>query len=161
LHSGYEILEHECGSLRDAAETLQRQKAEAEKTHEVEVATVRTKFQDYRMHHRQKLRNLHFNLEKAVNEFGASCLPYLGKGSTIGEIIGWLDREIKALPDTFLKANKNFVCCAIIGTLQMLYDSGCDHLEGLQSIMALSNASILQDLPPELTKLTGRLVKKW
>jgi hypothetical protein len=32
-----------------------------------------------------------------VNEFDASCLPYLGKGSTIDDIIGWLDEEIKVV----------------------------------------------------------------
>jgi hypothetical protein len=43
----------------------------------------------------------------------------------------------------------------------MLYDNCCEHIEGLQSIMASCDASILKDLPPELTKLMGHLVKKW
>jgi hypothetical protein len=42
---------------------------------------------------------------------------YPRKGSTIGEIIGWLTEEITALPATFAKANNNFVCYAIIGVL--------------------------------------------
>jgi hypothetical protein len=86
---------------------------------------------------------------------------YPRKGSTIGEIIGWLTEEITALPATFAKANNNFVCYAIIGVLQMLYDSSCELLEGLQSLMAWCIASILEDLPPELSKLTSQIVRKW
>jgi hypothetical protein len=96
-----------------------------------------------------------------MNEFDIGCLPYPGKKSTIGGIIEWFDNEIKALPATIVKANKKIVCYAIIGVLRMLYDNGCDHIEGLQTIMGLCDASILQDLPEELTKLMGRLVKKW
>jgi hypothetical protein len=43
----------------------------------------------------------------------------------------------------------------------MLYDSGCEHIEGLQLIMASCEASIPEDLPPELMKLTARIVKRW
>jgi hypothetical protein len=43
----------------------------------------------------------------------------------------------------------------------MLYDSSCKHLEGLQSIMSGCDALILENLPPELSKLTGRIVKRW
>jgi hypothetical protein len=86
LRSGYERLENECESLRNAAETLKRERAEAEKTCEDEVVAICTRFQNYRMHHCKKLHDLHFNLEKAVSEFGALCLRYPGKGSTIKEI---------------------------------------------------------------------------
>jgi hypothetical protein len=113
------------------------------------------------VYHHKKLHNFRFALEKAVNEFGASCLPYPGKGSTISEIIRWFDEEIKVLPTTFVKVNKIFVCYVIVCILWMLYDSDCEHMEGLQSIMASCDASILEDLPPELTKLMGRIVKKW
>jgi hypothetical protein len=61
LHSGYETLKNECESLHGVAETLKQEKAKAE------VATIRTRFQDYRVHH--WLRDLHFNLENAMNEF--------------------------------------------------------------------------------------------
>jgi hypothetical protein len=88
-----------------------------------------------------------------VSEFGASCLPYPGKGSTIREIVEWFDEEITA--------NKNFVCYAIIGVLRMLDDSGCEHFEGLQSIMASCDASVLKDLLLELAKLTSRIVRRW
>jgi hypothetical protein len=96
-----------------------------------------------------------------VNEFGASFLPYPGKGSTIGDIVGWFDREVQELSATLMKANKTFACYDIIGILWMLYNSDCGYLEGLQSILTLCDTSILDDLPSELTKLTGQLVRKW
>jgi hypothetical protein len=147
LHSGYEKLESECENLRYVAETLKREKLKPKKTCRAEVAMVRTRFQDYRGHHRMKLRDLRFKLEKAMNEFGAQCLPYPGKGSTIDDIIGWFDEEIKVLPTTFTKANKFFACYAIIGVLRMLYDSSCDHLSELQMLMSSCDALLLDDLP--------------
>jgi hypothetical protein len=108
-----------------------------------------------------KLHDLCFNLKKVVNEFGASSLPYPRKDNTISDIIGWFDEEMKALPATFMKVNKIFACYAIIGVLQMLYDSGCGHLSELQTRMYSCDASLLKHLLPELSKLTGRLVWKW
>jgi hypothetical protein len=151
LRSSYTRLEDECEILHDAAEALKWEKAEAETARKTEVAAVCTKFQEYCVHHRKKLRDLRFHLEKAVNEFGAGCLPYTGKkntigsiiGWTIGSIIGWFDSEIKSLPATIAKANKTFLCYAVVGILLMLYHNGCDHIEGLQTIMASCDASIL------------------
>lgn len=153
LRSGYERLGIECESLHNAAETLKQEKSEAEKSCETKVVALSTRFQDCCVHHRLKLSDLRFSLEKAVSEFGASCLPYPGKGSTIREIVQWFEEEIKA--------NKNIVCYAIISVLRMLNDSEYKHLEGLQSIMAGCDASILKDLLPELAKLTGRIVRRW
>jgi hypothetical protein len=95
LRSGYQKLEHECEGLRNAAEMLKQEKAEAEKTREAEVATLHSKFQDYHVYHCKKLRDFHFNLEKAVNEFGASCLPYPRKGSTIVKLLGGSMKNLK------------------------------------------------------------------
>jgi hypothetical protein len=43
-----------------------------------------------------------------MNETGLRCLPYPGKGITVGEIVTWFDKEIKALPNAIAKTNKNF-----------------------------------------------------
>jgi hypothetical protein len=122
---------------------------------------IRTKFKDYRRHHRKRLQDLRLNQEKAMNEFGAQCLPYPRKGSTISDIVRWFDEEIKAMPATFAKANRNFAYYAIIGVLWMLYDSGCEHVPELQSLMSSCDASLLDNLPLELSKLTGHLVSRW
>jgi hypothetical protein len=97
------------------------------------------KFQDYRLRYRRKLRDFRFHMEKAVNEFGTRCLPFPGKSSTLGDMIGWFDNEIQALLDTVAKANKNFVCFAIVGVLQMLYANGCDHVEGFAIVGVLDS----------------------
>jgi predicted nuclease with TOPRIM domain len=94
LCSGYEKLENECESLHNVTETLKQEKTKAKRTYEAEVAMIRTKFKDYCMHHHKRLHDLHFNLEKMMNEFDTRCLPYLRKGSTIGDIVRWFDEEI-------------------------------------------------------------------
>jgi hypothetical protein len=44
----------------------------------------------------------------------------------------------------------------------VLYENvNCDHLEGLETIMNSCDASILDDIPKEITKLSGRIVKRW
>jgi hypothetical protein len=62
------------------------------------------------------------------------------KNSTIGEVIGWFDKEIQTLPTAIMKANKNFLCYCIAGVLRLLYENGCSHVEELQTIMNSSNA---------------------
>jgi hypothetical protein len=113
------------------------------------------------VNHRKKIRELRFYQENVMNEFGAQCLPYPGKGSTISDIVRWFDEEIKAIPATFAKANRNFAYYAIVGVHQMLQDSGCEHLSRLQSLASSCDASLLDDLPPELMKLACCLVRKW
>jgi c-di-GMP-binding flagellar brake protein YcgR len=87
LRSGYVKLENECDNLHSIAETLKQEKVKTNKTHEAKVAMICSRFQDYRVHHRKKLHDLCFNLESAMNEFSAQCLPYPWKGSTIGDIV--------------------------------------------------------------------------
>jgi hypothetical protein len=43
-----------------------------------------------------------------MSGLGAQCLPYLGKGSTIGDIVRWFEEEVKSMSATFTKANKKF-----------------------------------------------------
>jgi hypothetical protein len=161
LSLGYAKLEKECESLHNAAETLRQEKTEAVATRETEVTAIRTRFQNYRVCHRKKLCDFQINLGKAVNEFGVRCIPYPEKNSTIGEVVGWFDKEINVLPAAIAKVNKNFVCYVVAGVLWMLHENGCGHVEGLQTIMFLCDASMLEDLPDEIAKLTSRLVKKW
>jgi chromosome segregation ATPase len=95
LCTGYQKLENECERLHNATETLKQENIKAEKTRDAEVATIHAKFQDYRVAHRRKLRDLRFNLEKAVNEFGASCLPYPRKPAPSTIMLGGLTRRYK------------------------------------------------------------------
>jgi hypothetical protein len=124
-------LEEECAGLRTAANMLRQEKTEVVAPREAEITTIRTKFQDYRVCHRKKLHEFQTNLEKEVNKLGVKCLLYPVKNSTIGEVVGWLDKEIKPLPAAIVKANKNFICYCVVGVLRMLYENGCNHVEGL------------------------------
>jgi hypothetical protein len=153
LRLGYTKLEDECESLCTVPETVKLEKVEAEMARDAEVTTIRTKFQDYRVHHRNKLHDLWFSLEKAVSEFGIGCLPYPGKNSPIGNIIGCFDNETKALPANIEKANKNFICYDIVGVLRMLYDNSCRHIEGLQLIMASCDAFFLSKMQENCASL--------
>jgi hypothetical protein len=90
-------------------------------------------------------------LEKAVNEIGVRCLPYPPKNSTIGEVITWFDKEIKALPSAIAKANKIFLVYYLIEVLKMLLGHAqCHHVDGLDAIISSCDASI-----------TAPIVKRW
>jgi hypothetical protein len=151
-------LEGECAGLRVDVETLGHEKAGAEAASEAE----RKRFQDYHIHHCKKLRELWINLAKVVNVIGVQCLPHLGKGSTIGEIVEWFDKEIQALPSTITKVNMNFLCYCLAGVLRMLRkNANYDHLEGLEVIMNSCDAPLLNDIPDEIAKLSGHIVRRW
>jgi hypothetical protein len=82
-----------------------------------------------------------------MNEIGVRRLPYPGKGSAIGEIVEWFDKEIQALPGAIMKADKNFLCYCLAGVLTMLYENASSgHLEGLEAIMNSCDASLLDDI---------------
>jgi hypothetical protein len=151
-------MEEECAGSHVAVDTLGREKVGAVAAHEAE----HKKFQDYHIHHHKKLRELRVHLEKAVNEIGMRCLPYPGKKGAISEIVEWFDKEIRALPGVIAKANKNFLCYCLVGVLKMLYENvNCAQLEGLEAIMNSCDAPILDDIPEEIAKLSGRIVKRW
>jgi hypothetical protein len=82
-----------------------------------------------------------------VNKIGTRCLPYPKKGSTIGNIVVWFTKEIRVQPSAIAKANKNFLVYCLIGVLKMLQEHAqCSHVDGLETIMAASNASILDEV---------------
>jgi hypothetical protein len=65
------------------------------------------------------------------------------------------------MPATFMRANKNFACYAIAGVLRMLQESNCEHLLELHTLAASSNASSLDDIPPEVQRIMGWLMHRW
>jgi hypothetical protein len=102
------------------------------------------------------------NLEKIVSEIGVRCFPYPGKSSTTGEFIAWFDKEIQEMLNTIAKAKKNFLVYCLVGVLKMLHENaGCHHLDELNAIMSLCNASILDEIPNDIVKLIARIVKRW
>jgi hypothetical protein len=84
------------------------------------------------------------------------------KNSTIGEVVEWFDKEIQSLSGAIANVNKNFLCYCIAGILRLLYENAnCGHIEGLEAIMNSCYASILDDIPEEIGKLSGCIVRKW
>jgi hypothetical protein len=155
-------LEEECAGLRAAVDTLGQEKAKVVADHQAEITTAQKKFQGYCARHHKKLPELWVNMEKVVNEIGARCLPYLGKNSTIGEIVEWFDKKIRALPGAFFKANKSFLGYCLVGVLKMLYENAnCGHVVGLETIMNSCDASILDVIPEVIVKLSGHIMKRW
>jgi DNA repair exonuclease SbcCD ATPase subunit len=94
--------------------------ADAEKSHDAQVAEIRNRFQKFHMHFHQRLRDLRYESEGALGELGGRCLEYLEPRNTIGTVTDWFMGEIKALPLTLAEANKNIVCFAVAGILRML-----------------------------------------
>jgi hypothetical protein len=84
------------------------------------------------------------------------------KGSTIGEITAWFTKEIQVLPSAIAMANKNFLVYCLIGVLKMLQEHAqCSQVEGLETIMAACDASIFDEVPNDISKLSLRVVKNW
>jgi hypothetical protein len=148
--------------LSSSQDEFEQEKATIMMDHEVDLAVLRKMFWDYRLSHRRKLHDPHMELEMAVNEIGARCLPYPEKGSTISEIAAWFNKEIQVLPDAIAKANKNFTVYCLVGVLKMLQEHvRCCHLDGLESIMAVCHASIFHEVPENISKLSAHIVKRW
>jgi hypothetical protein len=77
-------------------------------------------------------------------------------------VISWFDKEIKALPDAIVKANKNFLVYYLIRVLKMPQGHAqCRHLDGLDVIISSCDASILYEIPNDKAKLTSHIVKRW
>jgi hypothetical protein len=58
--------------------------------------------------------------------------------------------------------NKKFLVYCLVGVLNMLYENvECHHLDGLDTVMSSCNASILDEIPNNIVKLTARNVKRW
>jgi hypothetical protein len=83
-----------------------KKKAKALTGCEADLAAEEKKFQNYRVRHHKKLHDLRIELEGAMNEIGAKCLPYPKKGSTIGNIAAWFAKEIQALRVRLLRRTR-------------------------------------------------------
>jgi hypothetical protein len=113
-------------------------------------------FQNYHVSHRKKLHDLRIELEGAMNEISTSAcrIPRRAAPSAI--------LQSGSLPSAIAKANKNFIVCCLVGVLKMLQEHAqCSHLKGLECIMAACDASIFNEVPKDIVKLSARIMKKW
>jgi hypothetical protein len=66
------------------------------------------------------------------------------------------------LPGAIAKVNKFFLVYCLIGVLKMLYEhASCSHLEELEAIMNSCDASILDEIPDEIARLSTLIVMRW
>jgi hypothetical protein len=79
----------------------------------------------------------------------------------VEEMIEWVVKEVKMVPDTIWQLNDNFTILAIEGVSNMLNNEGCQELGHLHELAAFSDAAVLQDVSENVLKLPGRLVRKW
>jgi hypothetical protein len=86
------------------------------------------------------------------------CLPFPDKGAKVEEMINWVAREVKAVPDTVWRLNDNFAILGIEGVLSMLNNEGCRELGQLHDLAGSCDAAVLEDLPEDVHKLLGQIV---
>jgi hypothetical protein len=77
------------------------------------------------------------------------------------ELIDWVAREVKTVSDTVWQLNDNFVVLVIEGVLSMLNGAGCEEVSNLCRLAASNNASVSQNIPNDVRRLVGQLVRRW
>jgi hypothetical protein len=98
-------------------------------------------------------------LTASLGEVGAHCVPFPAKNAPIDDYIGWFEEEVKAVSGVVWQLNDNFVVLTIEGVLNMFHSSGCQELSALRDMAASSDASIIDNIPSEVQKIAGRLVR--
>jgi hypothetical protein len=93
-------------------------------------------YTEYRQNVRRRLRELHETVASSFSEVQARCLPFLGRGEKVEEIIDWVAGEVRTVPDTVWQLNDNFAVLAIEGVLNMLSSEGCQELSRLHELAA-------------------------
>jgi hypothetical protein len=57
--------------------------------------------------------------------------------------------------------NDNFTILGIEGVLSMLNGEGCQELGWLRDLAGSRDAAVLEDVPDDVHKLAGQIVRKW
>jgi hypothetical protein len=97
---------------------------------------------EYWLNVRRRLHDLH-EVALLFDEVKAWCLPFLGRGTKIEEVIHWVAREVKTVSDTVWQWNGNFAILAIEGVLSMLNGKGCQELGRLHGLTFSSDAAVV------------------
>jgi hypothetical protein len=83
------------------------------------------------------------------------------QNAPVDDYIGWFEEEVKAVSRAVWQLNDNFVVLAIEGVLNMLHSSDCQELSVLHDLGALSDTSVIEDIPGEVHKIARHLVWRW
>jgi hypothetical protein len=91
----------------------------------------------------------------SFEEVKVQCLPFPDKGAKVEEVIDWIVREVKVVPDTIWRLNDNFTILGTKGVLSMLNGEGCQELGRLHDLASSRDTVVLEDVPEDVHKLTG------
>jgi hypothetical protein len=108
-----------------------------------------------------RLRDLHETLASSFNKVKAQCMPFSNKGVIVEKMINWVGEEIKAVLDTLWRLNDNFVVLDIESVLNMLHSEECQELSRLHGLAASRDAVVLENVPKDVCKQAGRIVRRW
>jgi hypothetical protein len=97
----------------------------------------------------------------SFDEVQAQCLPFPDKGAKVEEMIDLVVGEVKAMLDTVWWLNDNFAILGIEGILNMLNDEGCQELGRLHDLATSHDADVLEDVPEDVQKLAGWIMRGW
>jgi uncharacterized coiled-coil protein SlyX len=138
LADGYRRLAKKHKSLTERAK---HEKTKLAKAHAAEVSKLRAdldletqSYSEYRQTIHCRLRDLHEAIASSFEEVKVQCLPFPDKGAKVEEMIDWVVREVKAVPDTVWQLNDNLTILGIEGVLNMLNGEGCPELGWLHDL---------------------------
>jgi hypothetical protein len=159
LHAGYQRLLEKHKALNEKPEQEKDRVAEA---HTVDLAKLRAdldlethSYTEYRQTVHRWLHELHETVASSFDEVKAQCLPFPDKGAKVEEMIDLVALEVKAMPDTIWRLNDNFTILGIEGVLNILNGEGC------QDLTMSRGASALENVPDDLHKLAGWIMRRW
>jgi hypothetical protein len=118
-------------------------------------------YTEYRQTVCRRLHELHETVASSFDEVKAQCLPFPCKGAKVKEMIDWVAKEVKAVPDIVWRLNDDFIIIGIEGVLNMLNSEGCQELAWLRDLAGFHDATVLEDVPEGVHMLAGRIVQKW
>jgi hypothetical protein len=112
-------------------------------------------YTEYRQNVRRQLHELHKAVALSFEEVKVQCLPFPDKGAKVEEVIDWIVREVKVVPDTIWRLNDNFAILGTKGVLSMLNGEGCQELGPLHDLASSRDTAVLEDVPEDVHKLKG------
>jgi hypothetical protein len=116
---------------------------------------------EYHLNVRHRLRDLHDVVASSFEEVKAQCFPVPARSAKVEDWIDWVGEEVRVVLGTVWQLNDNFVFLAIEGVPNMLHDAGCQELSQLRELAVSGNVSIVKNVPTDVRKLAGCLVRKW
>jgi hypothetical protein len=146
MTSTYEDLKKDFDHLRSSHAAMVKEKANLEKReHEKE--------QRFQNSLRKELAELWWFAEASVATLRGRRVEFPANAS-VSNLLEWFQVHVVAMPTAFTECNNNITCLALIGIFKMLVGEGCEHLPELKKLALSYNASLLQDFPKDLGRIT-------